>query len=252
MSDKVAVITGASKGIGKEIAATLYQGAYQVVICSRKLEDLELAKADIESHGGKTSVLPIECDISDYEQVEELFKSTIKRFGKVDVLVNNAAIARINNGRRFEITEISYENWNETISINLTGAFNCCKSVIPYFLKEKKGHIINISSALERTGGGIGGIDYIASKGGLVGLSKGLAHELGKYNIRVNVVSPGRTATTMVKDSLDDKAWVDANVPLGRLGRAEDVARLVAFLANDSDGYINGANIDCNGGWVIS
>ncbi len=247
---KVVIITGGTQGIGKNIAKNLCGKKHDVVICARSEENLKAAKSELEKIKN-SSVIPLQCDVSRYDEVEKMVDQVISRFGRIDALVNNAGIAMVKNGRRSLITDISIEQWNQVISINLTGAFYCSKAVVPHMIKQMKGKIINISSVCARMGGVVVGVDYISSKAGMLGLTKGLAYELGKYNITANAITPGRIVTDMLGQVAIDEGWVENNIPLKRLGVGDDVGKLVKFLVSDDSDYITGATIDVNGGWVI-
>ena len=247
---KLAIVTGGSRGIGKSIAKMLCEDNFNVAICSRNQEELEIAVNEIKTLTNG-QIFSVVCDVSSRESVFNMIDKIIAKFGRIDVLVNNAGIAILKNGERFKVTEITLEAWNKTLAINLTGTFNCVQAVVPQMIKQKAGSIINISSASARMGGVLAGVDYISSKSGMIGLTKGLAFELGEYNIRVNAVTPGRIVTDMIKDVRLSDDWAKNNVPMQRLGTGSDVAGLVSFLASDKSIYINGATIDCNGGWVI-
>ncbi|ENM5839698.1 SDR family oxidoreductase [Vibrio mimicus] len=148
--------------------------------------------------------------------------------------------------------KISDESWSKTMNINLSGAFYMCREVLPFMKECNSGNIVNISSASARFGGELAGVDYIASKSGLIGLTKGLAYELKGFNIHVNAIAPGRIETDMTNKADVEADWARNNIPLGRLGRPREIAKLVKFLGSDDSSYIHGATIDCNGGWVIN
>jgi 3-oxoacyl-[acyl-carrier protein] reductase len=247
---KVIIVTGSTKGIGKSIAKCLCDKKNKVVICARCKVDLDKAKFELEQLND-SQVLAVQCDVSIFEEVQNMISQTISHFGCIDALVNNAGIAPIKNGKRSLITDISLEQWDQVISINLTGAFYCSKTVVPYMIKQKKGKIINISSASAIMGGIAAGVDYISSKSGIIGLTKGLAYELGQHNITANAITPGRVKTDMLNMISIDEEWAAKNVPLKRLGIGEDIGKVVSFLISDDSDYITGATIDVNGGWVI-
>ena len=238
--NKVAIVTGASKGIGKAIAIKLAELGADVVINYKdsEMDGLKVAKKII-SLGRKT--LTIQVDISNRYEVSQMIDRCIEEFGKVDILINNAGITRDKT-----MVKMSFEEWDEVIKVNLYGAYNCIKSVTPYMRQQKYGRIVNISSIIGLMGN-FGQSNYAASKAALIGLSKSLANELARYNILVNAVAPGFVDTDMVKhipSEILDK--VIDKIPLKRLARPDEIADVVAFLVcND---YVTGEVIVVDGG----
>lgn len=237
---KIALVTGGTKGIGKQICLEL-MNEYHVIACARSTENIDL----------DSGIDYVVCDVSDSKGVSELVKGIIEDWGNIDLLVNNAGISELDNGKRKIIENISDDSWLKTISINLSGAFYMCRAILPFMKERNSGKIVNISSASARFGGELAGVDYISSKSGLIGLTKGLAYELKGFNVHVNAIAPGRIETDMTNKADVEEDWARNNIPLGRLGRPREIAKLVKFLGSDDSSYIQGATIDCNGGWVI-
>jgi 3-oxoacyl-[acyl-carrier protein] reductase len=239
LSKKIAVITGASRGIGKAMAET-YAQADAHVICVSRNEDALNGVADlIRSNGGSASVAA--CNVSDLENFQKLIKDTVDNYGSVDILVNNAGITRDTL-----IMRMSEDDWDTVIDINLKGAFNGIKAVTRTMMKQKSGRIINISSVVGLTGNA-GQVNYAASKAGLIGLTKSAAKEIGSRGI-----APGYIATDMT-DQLDDQAkdLLISQIPLGRIGSPDDIAATALFLASDEAGYITGQTFTVDGGMVM-
>ncbi|MBT6781965.1 MAG: 3-oxoacyl-[acyl-carrier-protein] reductase [Candidatus Marinimicrobia bacterium] len=244
LSKKIAVVTGASRGIGKAMAET-YAQADAHVICVSRNEDALNGVADlIRSNGGSASVAA--CNVSDLENFQKLIKDTADNYGSVDILVNNAGITRDTL-----IMRMSEDDWDTVIDINLKGAFNGIKAVTRTMMKQKSGRIINISSVVGLTGNA-GQVNYAASKAGLIGLTKSAAKEIGSRGITVNCIAPGYIATDMT-DQLDDQAkdLLISQIPLGRIGSPDDIAATALFLASDEAGYITGQTFTVDGGMVM-
>ena len=244
LSKKIAVVTGASRGIGKAMAET-YAQADAHVICVSRNEDALNGVADlIRSNGGSASVAA--CNVSDLENFQKLIKDTVDNYGSVDILVNNAGITRDTL-----IMRMSEDDWDTVIDINLKGAFNGIKAVTRTMMKQKSGRIINISSVVGLTGNA-GQVNYAASKAGLIGLTKSAAKEIGSRGITVNCIAPGYIATDMT-DQLDDqeKDLLISQIPLGRIGSPDDIAATALFLASDEAGYITGQTFTVDGGMVM-
>jgi len=245
LRNKVAIITGAARGIGKSIALSFAREGADIAICdvSRK-EGQNVARA-IKKKG--RNAIFIECDVSNRENVENAVRSVLEYFGKIDILVNNAGIMNT-----CPIEKLSVEDWDKTMAINLRGTFLFSKTVVPYMKKQKHGKIINISSLAGRTGGIMVGVDYSASKGGILAFTKALARELAPYHINVNAICPGTTKTEMIKKfDIEQIRELTKKIPLGRLGEPEDVALCALFLASEESDYITGATIDVNGGLLM-
>lgn len=239
---KVALITGASRGIGKEIALTFASyGAKVVVNYNGSKEKADEVVKEIEAMGGEA--IAIQCSVADYEACGNMVNEAIAKFGKVDILVNNAGITKDNL-----VMKISDEDFDAVIDTNLKGTFNCIKQLYRPFLKQRSGRIINMTSV---TGilGNAGQANYAASKAGVIGLTKSVARELATRGITVNAIAPGFIATEMT-DAMTDtaKQAVLSQIPLGRVGNTKDIAETAAFLASDKAAYITGQVISVDGG----
>ena len=245
LTGKIAVVTGASRGIGKEIAKTLAaKGATVVVNYNGSAEKAEETVKEIEALGGKAEAL--QCNVSDYDKAAEMMAYVVKTYGRVDILVNNAGITRDNL-----LMKMSEEDFDAVLNTNLKGAFNCIKHISRQMLKQKSGHIVNISS-VSGVMGNAGQVNYCASKAGIIGMTKSLARELGSRGITVNAVAPGFIETDMTEVLPEKiKEASAAQIPIGKFGKAEDVANAVAFLASEDAGYITGQVLHVDGGMVM-
>lgn len=242
---KVMLVTGASRGIGAEIAYTAAISGFYVIINYNRSEERALGlKQRIESDGGEC--LCIKADVSDEAEVSLMCKEIESRLGRVDVLVNNAGISSFSL-----FTDISTELWDNTFNVNVKGQFLVTRGIVPYMIHEKKGSIINISSVWGMTGSSCE-VHYSASKAAIIGMTKALAKELGPSGIRVNCVTPGVIDTEMnsALSQEDMNALID-ETPLERIGSSKDVANTVLFLASDESSFITGQVISPNGGFVI-
>ncbi len=242
---KVALVTGATRGIGKEIALTLAENGFNVALNYRKeSEELESLKKEIESKNVKC--LAVCGDVSNYEQVENFVKEIISEFGRIDVLVNNAGITK-----DMLLMRMKKEDFESVIDVNLVGTFNVTKNVIPYMMKARNGKIVNISSVVGISGNA-GQTNYSASKAGIIGFTKSLAKEVASRNINVNAVAPGFIQTDMTNVLKDEiKEEISKNIPLKRMGTARDVANLVSFLVSENSNYITGQVINVDGGMLM-
>lgn len=245
LKNKVAIVTGAATGIGKAIAVALAREGANVVInfhIQRATETLN----EITALG--CSGIAIKADISNIIEVEDMVEKVLKSFGRVDILVNNAAIVSST-----PLEDITDEEWNNVMSVNLKGVFNCIRAVAKYMKKQKYGKIINISSSSAITGGTTAAVGphYVASKAGIIGLTKSLAKGLSSYGININVIAPGLIETEMFQKSNHIGRSVLQLIPLGRLGRPEDVAEVAVFLASDNANYITGETLLVDGGLVM-
>ncbi|MDY2581730.1 MAG: 3-oxoacyl-[acyl-carrier-protein] reductase [Clostridium perfringens] len=245
LKDKVAIVTGGTRGIGRAIALKLAdQGANIVINYRNSDKEAEELKAILEEKGVK--VLTVKCDISNFEDSKNLMDKCKEVFGKIDILVNNAGITKDTL-----IMRMKEEDFDNVIDVNLKGTFNCAKHASAIMLKQRFGKIINMTSVVG-IAGNAGQVNYAASKAGVIGLTKSLAKELGSRGITINAVAPGFINTDMTA-SLSEKVKEEAskNIPLKRLGDPEDVANLVGFLASDAANYITGQVINVDGGMVM-
>lgn len=242
LNGKVAVVTGGSKGIGKAIVYALAVSGASVIIADIDEENGLKNSLELTSKGFDAEV--IKTDIADSTSVDHLMDQVAKKFGKIDILVNNAGIL----GDAF-VENIDNNDWDWLMRVNLTGTFFCCRAVVRYMMKQNSGKIINIGSTGGKQGFPIAGVHYCASKGGIMSLSRQLALQLSPYGIQVNSVAPSTTETEMIKNrSVDKKNYIISHIPLGRMGRPEDTAAAVLFLASEAGNYITGETIDVNGG----
>lgn len=245
LKDKVAIVTGGTRGIGRAIALKLADNGANIVINYRNSDkEAEELKAILEEKGVK--VLTVKCDISNFQDSKNLMDKCKEVFGKIDILVNNAGITKDTL-----IMRMKEEDFDSVIDVNLKGTFNCAKHASAIMLKQRFGKIINMTSVVG-IAGNVGQVNYAASKAGVIGLTKSLAKELGSRGITVNAVAPGFINTDMTA-SLSEKVKEEAskNIPLKRLGDPEDVANLVGFLASDAANYITGQVINVDGGMVM-
>jgi len=241
LQDKVAVVTGASQGIGRETAMALAGAGAKVVVAARNEEKLAALVSEIAAAGGEA--FAVKMDVADAEQVKAGFKRVIEKFGRLDILVNNAAVTRDGLAMRMK-----KDDWDAVLQTNLTGAHLCIQQALPTMMKARAGRIINISSIVAQMGNA-GQANYVAAKAGLIGLTKAIAIEIASRGITVNAVAPGFIETPMT-DVLPDKVKEELKVriPLGRMGSARDVASAIVFLASDEAGYITGHVLNVNGG----
>jgi 3-oxoacyl-[acyl-carrier protein] reductase len=240
LENKVAVVTGASQGIGRETALALAEAGAKVVVAARSEEKLAALVSEITAAGGEA--FAVKMDVADAEQVKAGFKQVIEKFGQLDILVNNAVT------RDGLALRMKKEDWETVLQTNLTGAHLCIQQALPTMMKARAGRIINISSIVAQMGNA-GQANYVAAKAGLIGLTKAIAIEIASRNVTVNAVAPGFIATPMT-DVLPDKVKEELKVriPLGRMGSAREVAAAIVFLASDEAGYITGHVLNVNGG----
>ena len=244
LTDKVAIVTGASRGIGEAIAKQLSSCGAKIILIARNSDQLVAVKETIISNGGIAESMV--GDVSNLNSISEIVTNTIDKWGRIDILVNNAGIARDNI-----IMRMKEDDWDSVMNINLKGCFNGIKSVARPMIKNKAGRIINITSVIGQIGNA-GQSNYAASKAGIMGLTKSMAKELGSRNITVNAVAPGYITTDMTNELNDEvKDQLESSIPLGRLGTPDDVANLVCFLASDEAGYITGQTFNVDGGMVM-
>jgi 3-oxoacyl-[acyl-carrier protein] reductase len=245
LKDKVALLTGASQGIGRETALALAEAGAKVAACARNEEKLAALVNEIVNVGGEA--IAVKMDVADPEQIKAGFKQVLEKFGRLDILVNNAAITRDGLAVRMK-----QDDWDAVIRTNLTGAHLCIQQALGTMMRARTGRVINISSVVAEMGNA-GQVNYVAAKAGLVGLTKAIAMEIASRNITVNAVAPGFIATPMT-DVLPDKVKEDlkGRIPLGRMGSARDVAAAIVFLASDEAAYITGHVLDVNGGLYLA
>jgi 3-oxoacyl-[acyl-carrier protein] reductase len=245
LKDKVALVTGASQGIGRVTALALAEAGAKVAVAARNAEKLNAVAAEISAAGGLALAVPM--DVADAEQIKAGFKQVLEKFGKLDILVNNAAVTRDGLALRMKL-----EDWEAVIRTNLTGAHLCTQQALGPMMRQRWGRIINVTSVVAQTGNA-GQANYVAAKAGLIGLTKAIAVEIASRNITVNAVAPGFISTPMT-DPLPDRAKqeMQEKIPLGRMGTDRDVAAAIVFLASEEAGYITGHVLDVNGGMYMA
>ena len=239
-----AVITGASRGIGAALAFEFAKSGFPVIVNYQSAEKAALDVCGrIEAFGGKA--LPFRCDVADRGNVDMMIKTALDRFGRIDVLVNNAGVSQIKL-----FTDITPDDWRKMVSVNLDGVFNCCQSVLPAMIHEKSGRIINISSVWGVYGASCE-VHYSAVKAGVIGLTKALAKETAPSGITVNAIAPGCIMTDMLRRECTDETLtaLAEETPLGRLGTPEDVAKAAVFLSSESASFITGQVLGVDGGF---
>ena len=244
IKNKVALITGSSRGIGKAIALRLAkEGANIAINYVKNREKAEKVAMEARKYGVEAKIY--QADISKYQQVEEMVRKIVEDFNTIHILVNNVGIIP----QRYSIFDIPLEEWEEILAVNLTGVFNCTKAVAPIMIKNGEGKIINISSVAGKMGGTVGP-HYAASKAGIIGVTFSLAQELLKYNITVNAIAPGPIETEMVQNISEERRKIIlSRVPMGRFGKPEEVAEAVIFLVKCD--YVTGEVLDINGGYYM-
>ncbi|MBI4466421.1 MAG: 3-oxoacyl-[acyl-carrier-protein] reductase [Acidobacteria bacterium] len=245
VKDRVAVVTGASQGIGRATALLLAEHGAKLVLAARSAEKLAGLEAEIKAKGGEALAVPM--DVVSEEQIKAGFAKALERYERIDILVNNAGIARDQLALRMKRAD-----WDAVIQTNLTGAHLCIQQVLPGMLRQRYGRIINVTSVVAQTGNP-GQVNYIASKAGLIGLTKALAVEVASRNITVNAVAPGFIISPMT-DPLPDKFKEEliARIPLGRMGTDREVAVGILFLASEEAAYVTGHVLDINGGLYLA
>ena len=245
LKDKVALVTGASQGIGRDTALAFSEAGAKVALAARNEEKLNALAQEIAAKGGEAFV--VKMDVADSEQIKAGFKAVLEKFGKLDILVNNAAITRDGLALRMKA-----DDWDAVLRTNLTGAHLCIQQALSVMMKARTGRIINISSVVAHMGNP-GQANYVAAKAGLIGLTKSIAMEIASRNITVNAVAPGFVESPMT-DVLPDKVKEElkTRIPLGRMGSGRDVAAAIVFLASDEASYITGHVLDVNGGMYLA
>jgi 3-oxoacyl-[acyl-carrier protein] reductase len=245
LKDKVALVTGASQGIGRDTALALAEAGAKVAVAARNEEKLTALAGEIVAAGG--TALAVKMDVADAEQVKAGFKHAIGKFGRLDILVNNAAITRDGLSMRMKA-----DDWDAVIRTNLTGAHLCIQQALATMMRARAGRIINIASIVAQMGNA-GQANYVAAKAGLIGLTKAIAIEIASRNVTVNAVAPGFIETPMTDVLTDElKDQLKTRIPLGRMGSSRDVATAIVFLASDEAGYITGHVLDVNGGMYLA
>ena len=245
LKNKVALVTGASQGIGRDTALALAEAGAKVAAAARNEEKLAALVTEIVAAGGEA--FAVKMDVADAEQVKAGFKQVVEKFGRLDILVNNAAITRDGLALRMK-----QDDWEAVIRTNLTGAHLCIQQALGTMMRARAGRIINIASVVAQMGNAVQA-NYVAAKGGLIGLTKAIAIEISSRNITVNAVAPGfieSPMTNVLGEKVKDE--LKARIPLGRMGSARDVAAAIVFLASDEAGYITGHVLDVNGGMYLA
>jgi 3-oxoacyl-[acyl-carrier protein] reductase len=245
LKDRVAIVTGGARGIGKAIALSLLREGAKAAIIDSDKERLEMLKKETGKETREVTVIP--CDITKSGDVKEMMDQVRKEFGRIDILVNNAGIIR-----RGTIETVTEEDWDRVIEVNLKGTFNCCKAVAGIMKQQGYGKIINVSSIAGKMGDITSAPGYGPSKAGMDALTKTLARQLAQYGINVNGVAPHAIETEMSAQWSDERRKeIIASIPLGRLGKPEDVANAVVFLASEEASFITGEILDVNGGALM-
>jgi len=243
LKGKVAIVTGAAQGMGEAVAKLFAQEGAKVVVNDLSEQKAKKVVEEIKSGGGEA--LAIKADVTDSEGIFRMAEETVARFGTIHILINNAGILRST-----KTEEISEEEWDLVINVNLKGTFLCSKVVLPVMKKNRYGRIVNFSSSAGRSVSTLGGVHYTAAKAGVLGFTRQLAKEVASFGINVNSVCPGLIDTEMVRNNCSPEKLRDyeRSFPISRLGRPEEVADLVLFLVSDESSYITGASLDINGG----
>ncbi len=244
LEDKIAIVTGASRGIGKAIALKLATLGADVVLTATRLENVSPIAEEIEKMGRQA--LPLALNVADFDEVTTVMKTALETFSKINILVNNAGITKDNL-----LVRMGQAEWDDVIAVNLKGTFNCIRATTKAFMKRREGKIINITSVVGVIGNA-GQANYSASKAGIIGLTKSVAKELAPRNIQVNAIAPGFIMTDMTAALPEEaKSNLENTIPMGRMGKPEDIANVVGFLASDAANYITGQVINVDGGMVM-
>jgi len=244
LDSKVALVTGGAQGIGEAICRTLHQSGARVVVADLDGEGAEKVAASL---GGDDRSVAVRVDVSNWKSVEGMVNSTVKKFSTVDLLINNAGIARDNF-----IVRMKEKDWDAVLGVNLKGMFFCMKAVLPIMIKQRSGKIVNISSVVAIIGNP-GQANYSAAKSGVIGLTKSTAREVASRGITINAIAPGFIETPMTERlSSSAKEMFLRNIPLGKGGKPEDVSKVVLFLVSELSDYITGQVINVDGGMVMS
>jgi len=242
LSGKIAIVTGSGRGIGRAIALALARDGADVVVDDVNINKAKEVAKEIESIGGRALI--ILADVSKKSDVENMVKQTLEEFGKIDILVNNAGVV----GPTVPIQELKEEDWDRIINVDLKGTFLCCKAVIPHMISRRSGKIVNVSSIAGKEGNA-NMTAYCAAKAGVIGFTKALSEEVARYGIRVNCVCPALIETELVEIMGKQQAeYLKSKIPLGRLGKPQEVAELVKFLVSDATDFITGQAYNISGG----
>ncbi|MBI2042250.1 MAG: SDR family oxidoreductase [Candidatus Nealsonbacteria bacterium] len=250
LKGKVVMITGSRRGMGKAHALAFAKAGAKVVVCDISQEECVKVVKEAEKNGGEA--IALKCDVTNKKEVDNVVKAAVSKWGRLDILVNNAGIAQF-----FPFLEITEEDWDRTINVNLKGYYLCAQAAAKQMAKQKSGAIVNVASvAMGQVGIGFPSIaHYCASKGGIVAMTEALAIELAPYNIRINAIAPGMIETPMidpVKQDPKNMKGILARVPMGRVGKPEEVSNLVLFLASDAASYMTGSTVVIDGGWLAT
>ena len=251
LKGRVALVTGASRGIGAATAEVMTKRGARVCISARSIPDLERLATRIG--GGRDEVLVVPCDVTDVKEIERMVNAVVAHWGRLDILVNNAGLGT----PPMTIEDVTPEDWDRTVSLNMKSAYLCIRSVSPIMKKQAYGRIVNVSSIGGRDYSRLSGAQYTSAKAGLLGLTRHLAVELGTYGICVNAVAPGIVLSERIRGKWEartpeDRGKILSNIPLRRLAEPEEIATVIAFLASDDASYVNGACVDINGGSYMS
>jgi 3-oxoacyl-[acyl-carrier protein] reductase len=244
LKDKIALVTGASQGIGRATSLALAEAGAKVAVAARSADKLASLVAEIEAAGGEALAVPM--DVADAAQVKTGIQQVLAKFGRLDILVNNAAITRDTLALRMKL-----EDWDAVLRTNLTGAHLCIQQALGAMLRQRSGRIINLASVVAQTGNA-GQANYVASKAGLIGLTRSIAVEVASRSITVNAIAPGFIETPMTDPlSAELKDKMKSLIPLGRFGKDREIAAAIVFLASDEAAYITGQVLDINGGMYM-
>lgn len=245
LQNKIAIVTGAARGLGRAISLELAGRGADIVVCDVNLEGTKAVAQEVRSLGRRT--LSLKVDVSKASEVSRMVERVMKEFGRIDILVNNAGICQV-----APIEELTEEDWNKVMAVNLKGVFLCSKAVMGIMKKQRSGRIVNMGSVAGKLGGISTAANYSVSKAGVICFTKALAREMAPYGITVNAVAPGVITTDMTLGiTKGDFSNYVRNIPLGTIGSPEDIAYAVAFLASDEARYITGEILDVNGGQLM-
>ena len=244
---KVAVVTGASSGLGVTFAEALAEGGANLILAARRIEKLNEVAVQMRKLGVKA--MPFQCDVSKQEEVQALVNTTIKNFGKLDIIVNNAGVAAMGPS-----TEMPVEEWNRVVSVNLTGVFLCARTAAKQMIKQGSGKVINIASIYGAVGDVFPAAPYYATKGAVINLTRDLAVEWAPFKVNVNAIAPGFFPSEMTEVIFRESRYTEyitKQTPLGRIGKPDDLKGAVLFLASPASDFVTGQTIFVDGGWTI-